>query len=132
MARRILTFALSSLLSCALMACGEEDQPGSSPPEIATPLLECGDWLGDSDPRYDGDVLQRIEVKVTDPDSDVSSVVAVLGGAVLPLTAGDPGTYSYDAAAAGSSAIVRCDELPLLIRAVDGAGNATELLLEDE
>ncbi len=119
-----------SLMGLVLVAgaCGEDDGgPTTSAPSISNAALECGPFAGEGDPRADGDVLLRVAATVTDADGDLGSVTVTYDGAVLAMTDEGDNVFAYNQGGSLNQ-IARCagDE-SVIIRAVDEAGNVTEL-----
>ncbi len=126
---------VGALLACALLAlaaCGDDGQDkGPAAPEIASASLECGPYVGEGDPKADGDILLRLEAVVSDPDGDLAGVTATFGGALLTLTDQGSSIFAYDQGGEFNK-IARCTgEEAITIIAVDALGNEA-ILTEDK
>ncbi len=127
---RIFLFLLS-LCVIANFACGEDTQGDgsetSNSPVITSAALSCGPFVGEGDPKVEGDILLSIEVVASDEDGDLSKVTANFNGALFDLLPQGDNDFVYQQGGVLNE-IALCDgSEAITIRAVDALGNVTEL-----
>lgn len=118
---RNVVVALVVIAACAAYGCGEDtDEPA---PVIGVVDVICSESTSD---QFEGEIVSRIEVSITDPEDDVSRVTATVGGGILMMEADEGSVYTY-LQDPDSASFIRCEEsLSVVIRATDAAGNSSE------
>lgn len=124
---------LSGALALALLVCGSacgddgDGASGAAIPVISDVALVCGPFVGDDDPQVEGDVLLSITATVVDEDNNVAEVTATFNGAVLDMPLSEGTTYTYQQAGSANQLALCSGDEPVVIRAIDEAGNVAEL-----
>lgn len=73
--------------------------------------------------EIEGEIVSRIEARVSDPDGDLARVTVTVQGSVLGMEEESEGVYIYTPAATGDNFILCEAGLRVLVRAIDAAGN---------
>ena len=126
---------VSLLLACTLAlgasGCGEDEMGTAQTPTIVSVTPEC---VASPDPdEFDGQVLDQVEVVVSDEEGDAAYVTIGIGGTVLRVDQGseDGGNVVFTyVAPADDTSLLRCDPgTEIIVRAVDEAGNVAEMMI---